>query len=476
MVGIRSCGAYVPAYRLSREEIGRAMGGFAIAGERSVANVDEDSITMAVEAARNALNGVDRSEIDTLFFASTSAPYKEKQSASTLMLGADLNEGIMTYDIANSIGAGASALNLAMDRVKSGSARNVLVAASDCRPATCGSDFEQIFGDGAAAIIISNEDLIAEYEGGYSITDDFIGVWRTSEDKFDRSWEDRFVKLEGYQKNVTAAVNGLFSKYRVGPSDFQKVVLPAPDQRSLKTISKALGFDLKTQVQDSLLATVGDTGASHPLLILTACLESAKPSDKILFVSYGDGAQALIFTVMNKIENIKNRRRVEDYIEDRISLANYEQYLKLRNLIVTEAARRPAYPSSAPYMWRERNYLVRLHGSKCKNCGTEQFPRQRVCYECKTKDKFKEIELSSRNGTVITYTKDYLFPAILPPSIQSTIELDGGCRLYMMVTDIKSDDIKSMMPIEMTFRMLHDRAGFYHYGWKARPLKVTRNL
>ena len=476
MVGIRSCGAYVPVYRLSREEIGRAMGGYAMAGERSVANVDEDSITMAVESARNALNGVDRSEIDALFFASTSAPYKEKQSASTITLGADLNEGIMTSDIANSIGAGASAINLAMDRVKSGSARNILIAASDCRPATGGSDFEQSFGDGAGAIIISNEDLIAEFEGGYSITDDFIGVWRTSEDKFDRSWEDRFVKLEGYQKNVTAAVNGLFNKYKMGPSDFQKVVLPAPDQRSLKAVSRALGFDFKTQVQDPLFATVGDTGASHPLVILTACLESAKPNDKILFVSYGDGAQALIFTVTDKIENFKNRRRVEDCIEDRISLANYEEYLKLKNLIVTEAARRPAYPSSSPYMWRERNYFVRLHGSKCLNCGTEQYPRHRVCYECKTKDKFEEIELAGRKGSVITYTKDYLFPATLPPSVQATVELDGGCRLYMMVADIKPDDMKSRMPVEMTFRMLHDRAGFYHYGWKARPFKVRRDL
>ena len=58
MVGIKSCGAYTPAYRLSRDEISRAMGTYSLGGERSVANFDEDTITISVKAVRNAVAGL----------------------------------------------------------------------------------------------------------------------------------------------------------------------------------------------------------------------------------------------------------------------------------------------------------------------------------------------------------------------------------------------------------------------------------
>jgi uncharacterized OB-fold protein len=104
------------------------------------------------------------------------------------------------------------------------------------------------------------------------------------------------------------------------------------------------------------------------------------------------------------------------------------------------------------------------------NCGTEQYPRHRICYECKSKDRFEEIKLARRKGQVITYTKDYLFPSTVPPHVQAVVELEGGCRVYMMMTDVNPDKVKSEMSVQMVLRMLHDRGGFFHYGWKAKPL------
>jgi hydroxymethylglutaryl-CoA synthase len=469
MAGIKSCGAYIPTYRLSRGEISRAMGISSLGGERSVANFDEDTITMSVQAVRDTITDEDVGEIDALFFASTTPPYHQKESASTVATGADLKEDILTSDLLSSPRASVSALSLAMDRVKSGSASNILVAASDCRLVPGGSELEQSYGDGAAAVLVGSDNLIARFEAEYSVSDDFIDVWRTAEDKFVKSWEDRFIKTEGYHKNVTRAVRGLLQKYGLSPLDFQKAVIPAPDMRSLREMGKSLGFDLKTQIQDPLFSTVGDTGTAQPLLMLTACLEEAKPNDKILLVGFGDGAQALVFSVTEKIRE-KGKHTIADCVASKMLLNKYEEYLKFRSLMTTEAARRPSYPSSVPYMWRERNYFTRFHGSKCLNCGTEQYPRHRICYECKSKDRFEEIKLARRKGQVITYTKDYLFPSTVPPHVQAVVELEGGCRVYMMMTDVNPDQVKSEMSVQMVFRMLHDRGGFFHYGWKAKPL------
>jgi len=104
MAGIKSCGAYIPTYRLSRDEISRAMGISSLGGERSVANFDEDTITMSVQAVRDTITDADVGKIDALFFASTTPPYHQKESASTVATGADLKEDILTSDLLSSEG------------------------------------------------------------------------------------------------------------------------------------------------------------------------------------------------------------------------------------------------------------------------------------------------------------------------------------------------------------------------------------
>ncbi|MBE0481598.1 MAG: hydroxymethylglutaryl-CoA synthase family protein, partial [Dehalococcoidia bacterium] len=131
MAGITAYGAYVPVWRLSREAISRAWGVASAGGERSVAGFDEDSITMSVEAAVDCLRGIKREEVDGLFFASTTSPYREKQGAALIAAAADLRTDIITSDFANSLRSGTLALRSALDTVKSGTASSVLVTAAD---------------------------------------------------------------------------------------------------------------------------------------------------------------------------------------------------------------------------------------------------------------------------------------------------------------------------------------------------------
>jgi 3-hydroxy-3-methylglutaryl CoA synthase len=153
MIGITSYGAYVPPTRLPFAVIG---GRPAREGgpEKAVAWNDEDSVTMAVAAALNCLRGIDRSGVDGVLFASTTSPFREKQTAALVAKALDLRRDVQTADYSGSLRAGTSALRGAVDAVVAGSARSVLVIASDCRLAAPGSALEANFGDGAAAFLV----------------------------------------------------------------------------------------------------------------------------------------------------------------------------------------------------------------------------------------------------------------------------------------------------------------------------------
>jgi hydroxymethylglutaryl-CoA synthase len=182
VIGIKSFGAYIPVYRLSASELARAWGGRGGRGEIAVANYDEDSITMAVEAAIDCLNGMDLAIPDGLYFASTTPPYSEKLSASIVAAATDLRDELFTLDIGNSLRSGTGAVKAACDAIKGGSAKNILVTAADCRLAPPASEFESVFGDGAAAFLIADEDVAVAIEDSYSISSDFVDVWKRAED------------------------------------------------------------------------------------------------------------------------------------------------------------------------------------------------------------------------------------------------------------------------------------------------------
>ena len=179
MVGIRSYGAYVPKYRLTKETKG-----WGFAGEKAVANFDEDSVTMAVAAAADCLAGIDRGLVDGLIFATTTSPYGEKQGAATIATALGLRTDIFTSDVGNVLRAGTSALRAAADAIKGGSAKNVLVVAADQRMAAPKSAQDRSMGDGAAALLLSGDDVVAEIEGFHSISEHMVDIWRSTGSDF----------------------------------------------------------------------------------------------------------------------------------------------------------------------------------------------------------------------------------------------------------------------------------------------------
>ncbi|MFA5368044.1 MAG: 3-hydroxy-3-methylglutaryl CoA synthase, partial [Dehalococcoidia bacterium] len=190
MIGITSFGAYIPWHRLDRQQFLKAWGGFAIPGERSVAYYDEDSVTMAVEASMNCLKGFDATKIDGLYFATTTAPYKEKQSAATMREALNMRDDVRTADLTTSLRCGSTGLLMAYDAIKAGTLNSVLVAAADCRIAAPAGMTEQSLGDGSAAFLLGKKDVVAEILCTHSTSDDLCATWRGENDTFVRFWEE----------------------------------------------------------------------------------------------------------------------------------------------------------------------------------------------------------------------------------------------------------------------------------------------
>lgn len=475
MYGITSYGAYIPLWRLSRDVIAAGWGRASLGGERSVANNDEDTVTMAVEAVLDCLGDMDRSIVDGLYFASTTAPFKEKQCAALVAAAADLRTDIITMDFGNSLRAGTAALRAALDAVNSGSAENVVVVASDCRLAYPRSDYEQNFGDGAAALLVSRGgNLIATVEASYSISNDMYDVWRLDKDIFVQSWEDRFIIEHGYLENMSKAVSGLMKRQNLKAESVSKAVFYAPNLRAQQTLARQIGLDVKTQLQDLLMNNLGVCGSAHALIMLAAAFEEAKGGETFLLASYGDGSDAFLIKVTEAVEKTKGKRRgVKGFLGSKRSLPSYERYLSYRGLVEPQPGEPfRLFPSSSA-SWRERNWAIRFHGSRCKNCGLVTFPIQRVCYGCHSKDNYEEVRLSDKKGTVYTFSLDALAGRSDDPMVPHIViesEL-GKTRIYSIMTDCDPSEIKIGMSVEMTFRRMYEGAGMYNYFWKCRPVR-----
>lgn len=471
MAGIISYGVHIPIYRLDRKILGDVWGGKG-RGEKAVANYDEDSLTMGVDAARKCLQGRDRHDVDALYFASTTAPFKEKQSASIMAAALDLRENMVCADFTNSLRSGTIALKFALDAVRGGSAKQVLVVTADCRIPPPNSAFEPVFGDGAAAFLLGNEEVAVECTGVRHITSEFIDVWRLEYDKFTRTWEERFIREEGYIPHVHKAIATLLKEDNRTVKDFDKIAFYAPHEGLHRAMGKKLGLDYGKQVPDPLFNTVGNTGAAFAPMLLVGALEETKPGDSILLVNYGDGADAQSFQVTDLAEKVRCRGCLQQELDAKLMLANYGKYITFKNLMEMEQTPEYRQRTSLPQLWRDRKWGYRFHGHRCRECGKIQFPMQKFCIYCRAPEALlEEVPLSDKKGTLFTFSLDDRAPVLDPPNVLAAVSLEGGGRFFSQMTDRDPTALKVGMSMELTFRRIHDALGVHNYFWKCLPAR-----
>ncbi|MFH1150414.1 MAG: zinc ribbon domain-containing protein [Actinomycetota bacterium] len=481
MVGIRSYGGYVPRYRMNRMVVFGSMGWLNPAnimnaqGEKAVANFDEDAVTMASAAATDCIAGFDRESIGGVYFASTTASYKERLCANLISGSLATSEAVRTADFANGLKAGTTALIAALDAVAAGSANNVVVGAGDCRLGKMGSVQELMFGDGAAAMLVGDTDVIAEFKGAYSTGHDFVDHMRGAESKYDRQWEERWIRDIGFGQFLPEAITGLCEKLGMAPTDFTKVIYPCYYGGARKAINKKIGFEGEV-VQDNMQAIIGDAGTAQSLMMLAKALEDAAPGDKLLVLSYGSGCDALAFEVTDAIKDLPKRRGISGCLARRAELDSYTKYMVWRRMCDPEMGLRGEEQKWTRWSlhWRWHKAMLGLIGSRCLACGTQQYPPQRVCVnpDCGAIDQMEPVIVSDKGGKVASFTSDMLAASTNPPAMYGSVNINGGGRYVFDFTDCTIDELAVGREVEFSFRIkMHDAVrDITNYFWKAVPV------
>src|SRR2546425_6389155 len=464
MIGVTRIATYVPRRRLDRSVIGQTWGARVAPGKRAVAGLDEDSLTMAVDAVLACLDDADPAGLDALYFASTTSPYLEKQVASVVATAADLPRTIASADFAGSVRAGVAALRAALDGVRARSLRSALVTAADVRLAAPESELEPVLGDGAAAVAVGTDGVIAELVSSASVAEEFTYFWRTDEQRTVQVAEPRFGASYGYARDVAEAVTAALRKAELPPAGVAGLALGAPDERTAAEAAKRAGCDPGRQLVPSLAPEVGMLGTPEPLALLARALETAAPGDFLVVAGYGEGADALVLRATDRLPAARPRPLAERLARG-LALPSYERYLRARGVLPAEAMGEPV---TSIIEWKELAQDGRLPGSPFQACGLVQYPQTRICLACQARDRLVEHKLAKR-GTVFTFTIDNLAPVAEHPLPMAVIDLEGGGRLYLQVTDAADGEVKVGAPVELTFRRLHEAGGNRNYFWKARP-------
>ncbi len=479
MVGIVSVGAYVPRRRLQRQAVAAAHAWFAPGlrgvgrGERAMACWDEDAITMAVEAARDGLDGLDRARVARVVLASTSHPFVDRQNAGVVKEALDLEDTVAALDIGGSQRAGTSALLDALQASRGG-AGDILVLASEKRRAQPASDLEMLAGDGAAALLVGDGEVAAEFIGGHSVTVDFVDHFRGEGRAFDYNWESRWVRDEGFAKIVPAAIRQAFDKLGVIAVDVGKFIMGAPMRGINEAMAKAAGIATEAVVEP-LAQVLGEAGAAQPLILLAYALETARPGELLCVVGFGQGCDVLLFRATDAVGTARAGLGVSGWLARRTPESNYLKFLAwnghldLEKGMRAEADHKPVLTA----LHRSRKAAMALVGGRCTQTGVVQFPKSdvSVAQNARMIGTQEDYPFAERRARILTHTADSLAYSPDPPNYYGTVEFEEGGRIAMEFADVEASDVEVGALMRPMFRIkaVDELRGFTKYFWKAVP-------
>jgi hydroxymethylglutaryl-CoA synthase len=478
-VGILAYGAYLPRLRLARRSVAEAnawlnpaLRGLA-KGERTMCNWDEDTVTMAVEAARDCLVGRDRKAVAALSLASTSFPFEDRLNAGIVLEALNLAPTVNAQDLTASQRAATSGLIAALQMARGGAGPILMLAAEKRRTKTA-SPLELQTGDGAAALLVGGGPAVAKLVGHASRTVDFVDHYRGEGFEFDYTWEERWIRDEGYNKIVPATLADLFAATGVKPADIAHFAMPCVLPRVAAGIARRGGMPDGT-VRDNLHAVCGEAGAAHPLVMLVDALEDAKPGDKILVVGFGQGCDALLLEATEHLPKLAPRLGVRGHLALRREETNYAKFLAFNDLVTIERGMRAEVDKQTPLssLYRNRRMLTGFIGGQCRKCGTLQFPKSNVCVNpnCNAFHTQDDHPFADMPARVQSYTADRLTYSPDPPHYYGMVVFDEGGRLMIDFTDCDAAGVGVAAPMRMMFRIkdYDPQRGFTRYFWKAAP-------
>jgi len=338
-VGIIGYGAYVPRYRIPAEEIAQVWGGGEEGTpivEKSVPGPDEDTITMSIEAARNALarsDGLDPRRIRAVWVGSESPPYAVKPTGTVVAEAIGAVPDTLAADLQFACKAGTEAVQMAIALVGSGMVNYALAAGTDTAQGRPGDALEYTAAAGGAAFVIGPADeALAVLEGSFSFVTDTPDFWRRPYQHFPRHGS-RFTGEPAYFKHITHAAQAIMDGMGYGAQDFAYVVFHQPNAKFPTRVAAQLGFKPAQYKPGLLSPVIGNTYAGSSLIGFSAVLDVAQPGERVLVVSYGSGAGSDAF-VWSMTDRLAARQglapKTQDYVSRRqpISYGVYVRYRK----------------------------------------------------------------------------------------------------------------------------------------------------
>src|SRR4051794_27022885 len=410
MRGIVGWGVHLPHRRLDRAEIAPVAGAGGGKGARTVASYDEDTTTMAVQAARAAVRSVDE-PIRGLWLATTRPTYADKTNATAVHAALRLDRTTPAFDAAGSVRSTMGALYAAV-----AGRCGVLVVGSDMRVGRPGGPDESTGADAAAAVLVGDGDrapVLAEVVGVGSVTEEFLDRWRVPGDAASRTWEERF----GETKYVPVGLEAL--KMALGQAGVEAdavdaLVVAGLHERACASVAKKSGV-APDRIVDRLGVSVGNPGAAQPLLLLAAALEKAQPGQTIVLLVLADGADAVVLRTTDALASYRPATTVDAQVAGGAPVS-YGRYLAWRGLLPVEPPRRPepARPSASAAA-RTADWKFGLTTA--------------------------QGVLADQRGTVTTFTVDKLAYSQSPPVVFAVVDFDDGERLPIELTDVDADEV-----------------------------------
>ncbi|MCJ7533848.1 MAG: hydroxymethylglutaryl-CoA synthase [Anaerolineales bacterium] len=339
-VGFAGYGAYIPRYRPPASEIARiwtgGQGGTPVK-EKSVPGMDEDVVTMSIEAARNAMARakINPAKLRAVWVGSESHPYAVKPTSTIVAeaIGAAPNTQAGDWEFACK--AGTEAIVAAMGMVGSGMAEYAMAIGMDTAQARPGDALEYTAAAGGAAFIIGPaENALVIIQAAYSYVTDTPDFWRREYQKYPEHGM-RFTGEPAYFKHITQAGKTLMEGMESSAKDYTWAVFHQPNTKFPQRVASLLGFS-QEQIEPGLLVPViGNTYSGSSIIGLTAILDIAKPGDRILLVSFGSGAgsDALDLLLTDKIlDSREGAPKTQDYISRRTEI-DYATYVRMRGIL-----------------------------------------------------------------------------------------------------------------------------------------------
>lgn len=481
---ITGYGVYIPRYRVPYVEFERAWQNKELilkTGPRlgiqakAVTRLDEDAVTMAVEAAHNAMKAaaIEPNQVGAIIVASGSSPYRGKSISSIVARALGFPASVISLDINEGAKSGTTSLIVGKSMIDAGTANACLVIASDCLRTEPGSQLEPTMGAGSAAFVLEAQPGVASIRCSANYTNESYDFWGYPEEIFMQYDPDMYTNH--YIRAVAGASDKLIQMSGSSASDYPHAIFQQPNGKLPIRTARQLGFSQEQLTPGLIVSKIGDTLSASCLLALAHVLDQATEGDRILLASYGSGCSDALEILVAGDARPSPSPSVMDYIDNGIEIT-YVDYLRNQRLLPKGAEVLESIPTTTEIL-HLNSVHYRPSSWVCAGCGFSITTEQKICPQCKGRQWHHRVSQEAQ-GTIHAVSEITNAPGPFGKENQNEryvvamVDVDNHGRITAQCTDFDGVQLKIGVKVETVFRKYRSQPAPI-YGYKFRvPLVI----